>query len=152
MNRLSDPLGTHNDTIRVRDIIERIQELESEHETDEGDPIPPADWADAEAFDEWKTWRDLVEEIEQNTQHDIDEVTLIRSNYFRDHVKEEYLEIGPELHEYNPKTYGYDLVSRGELFSRDPFNFIDWNAVAEHHERHFYVSVTIDDTRYLHES
>lgn len=141
-------VSPYDDVIDTRTIVARIEEIESEQITGEGDEIPPAEWPD-DIRDEHRVLLELAEEIGEIACRD--GVTLVRDSHFAEHIQDEFLEIGPEYHEQDPNVRWHSLipVSREELFSRDPFKFIDWDAVAEDHWSN-YSQVEFLGTTYLY--
>jgi hypothetical protein len=146
---MPDDIDPNADVISGRKILDRMEELESEHwDPDTDETIPRERW-DVDANNEWVILSDLVEEIgEQACRNG---VTLIRESYFRDYVKDEYREIGGEYYEAErPYGYAYVRIPSEELYRRSPFNHIDWDAVAED-ERSGYSIVEYNDVTYYYQ-
>lgn len=145
-------VSPYDDMINGRKILERIEEIESEHMDEEGEVHGIGIWSKDDR-DEWTTLTGLVAEIGE--QHCRNGVILIRENHLRDHIKEEYDEIGGELYEYNSRYPGrgepqYRHVPWDELMNRPPFSCIDWDRVASECESDYSI-VEFEGTTYYYE-
>lgn len=137
-----------DDLVDTRKLIERIEELELDHMDGDGIMTDVGLWDTVERV-EYRGLAGLVEKIGEEACRD--GVTLIHEAYFRDHIKEEYLEIGGEYHEEVPRSNGkMRYVPLVELYSRRPFNSIDWDAVASDEESD-YSQVEIDGATYYYQ-
>jgi hypothetical protein len=136
-----------DDMIHTDKIKERIEEIESDHMDDDYEPIPADQW-DAADRAEHAGLSAVIEVIgESNARNG---VTLINEDYFDQYIREYYMEAGGEYHEYDRDTYGYRLIPLDELYSREPFNHIDWKAVAADHWS-AYTPIEIDGTTYVYQ-
>lgn len=143
-------ISNHEDLLDTRNMLDRVEELESENEDAEGVLKPGADWDDQDDFDECRKLRIILAEVDENSDNGVrNGITLIRESYFTEYIKDYWMEAGPKFSEYNPKTFRNEEVSRGDLFSREPFNFIDWKAVAESTRDDDYKDVDFDGVTYL---
>lgn len=139
------------DTIDARDIAKRIEEIEFDHMVD--GEFDVSTWEPDEAH-EYRVLTELLNELPDNAARY--GMTMIRESYFRDHIREEYGEIGPELYELRSRsgnaTWDMELtrVPWDELMSRRPFSCIDWDAVAEEC-RSDYTSVEFEGTTYYYQ-
>jgi hypothetical protein len=102
-------------------------------------------WDTADSV-EWHGLAEIVDEIGDVACRD--GVTLVHERYFRDHIKDGYMEIGGEYHEYSHKGHKMVHVPLGELYSRPPFNRIDWDAVASDEESYYSQTEIDGDTYY----
>lgn len=127
------PVSPYEIVIDGRQILERIEEIESEHTDDQGEVASADAWVPADA-EEYRTLCELRDEVGEDACRN--GVTLVRENHFEDYVRDEFLEIGPELYEYRSKSgraswnLEYVRVPLDELFMRLPFSKIDWSDVA----------------------
>lgn len=130
LSKWDHKINPFQDLLDTREIMDRIEEIESEYlDTETGEPITaPGAWEDGDRA-EWEGLQEIISAVGEVASRR--GVTLIRESYFAEHIKDEYLEIGPELHEFDPNAYRYRRVPLDELFSRMPFDRIDWKAVAE---------------------
>lgn len=142
------PVTPYDDIIDSRNIQARIDEILWDHTLDEGEVTPVSEWSDSDRA-EYQALSELMEELPEDAG--TDGVTLIHEAYFTRHIQEEHLEIGPEFHEQDPECRWEKLipVSRDDLFSRSPFKFINWEAVAGDHWSD-YSQVEFLGTTYLH--
>lgn len=121
------------DIIDIRDIIERVEKLESEcHEWD--DNIPSEDF---EAWNELNTLTAILNELEGNGgdeqwRGDWYPLTLIRESYFQDYAKELAEDIG--------------AVNKDATW---PNNCIDWKQAARELQ-YDYTSTEIDGVTYFY--
>jgi hypothetical protein len=139
-----------NDIVDTRMIIERIEELESDHMEDDGDMINVGLWDTAERA-EYQGLMEIIEEIGEQACRD--EVTLIHERYFRDYVKQYYIDAGREYHEVTGR-FRREMrhVPMEEMITRAPFKHIDWQAMADE-DQSDYQEIGIDgDTYYYEES
>lgn len=143
-------ISNREDVLNTRAMLDRVEELESENEDAEGVLKPGADWDDQDDFDECRKLRIILAEVDENSDGNVRSgITLIRESYFTEYIKDYWMEAGPEFKEYNPKTFRDEDVKREDLFSREPFNFIDWKAVAESTRNDDYKDVDFDGVTYL---
>jgi len=135
-----------DDLIDTRDIVARIGEIELDNTDDEGELTPQDQWS-VEDRAEHRGLTEVLDEVGDEAGHG---VTLISDHHFTDYIKDLHLEIGSELYEFNPGTYRHERISREELFSRSPFNRIDWDEVADDH-RSDYSILEIDGRTYYYQ-
>lgn len=134
------------DTIDTRDIIARIDELESDHTAGDGEMIAFPHWADADRR-EWQGLTDLINEIGDEAPHG---VTLVRDRYFRDYIREWYADTwGNPWTRQDPRTFRDVPVTWEEITSTFPFSCIDWDRVAEEC-RSGYSVVEVDGVTYFY--
>lgn len=130
-HNLASDVSNLCDIINTRQVLERIEELESDHCDDDGEQIMSDLW-DADDREEWSTLHRLIEELRNDANEAVENgVILIRETYFADYIREFYSDCPRGLYRYNDKTGGHELISWDQLMSEDPFKHIDWAAVAE---------------------
>jgi hypothetical protein len=139
--------------IDTRSILDRIKEIESENTDEEGELRVLRAWSE----DDQKEWRELTEIIDEIGEDAArDGTMLIHEDYFPRHVRDEFLEIGPELYEYRSKSgraswdMEYAMIQREELLRRQPFFSIDWQKVADDAWSD-YSQLEVDGVTYLYE-
>lgn len=140
-----------DDLVNTRKIIERIDDLEMENSDDDGEMTHVDQWEES-ARKEYRGLAAVVHEVGEKACRD--GVALVNERYFTAHIKDEYLEIGPEYYEDETDdrgrpTYRKRHVQNGELFARSPFKFIDWEAVAQD-EWSDYSQLEVDGVTYLY--
>lgn len=148
---LSSDVTNLCDIIDTRKVLQRIEELESDHLDEENcEVLSAASWNDDD-WDEYSTLKKLIDEVRDNSNESPEDgVTLIRETYFDIYIQEGYFDgMGPELYEYDHKTHYYKLVPFDELATRPPFNRIDWAVVARD-ERSDYSEITFDGVDYYY--
>lgn len=130
-----------NDIIFIRDIIERIEELETEQEdyndSEDGQDIDAPTWAetDKEAHDELAALTDIMTDLagnggDEQWRGDWYPQTLIRDSYFKDYAQELAEDIG--------------AVDANAAW---PNNCIDWDYAARE-LKYDYTSTEIDGVTY----
>lgn len=137
-----------DDLIDTRDIIERIEELESDNTDDDGEEFDITLWSDDDRK-EYRGLQEIVSEVGEDACRD--GVSLVHERYMTDYIKDYHLDCGGEYYEFNPKTYRHDRIPLDDLYRRAPFNHIDWEAVARD-EATSYSIIEIDGNTYYHET
>lgn len=142
----------HGETIDTRNLIDRIEELETENQDLDYHVKSLSEWLQ-EDREEYQLLVDLIGEVRAGSDEDpVHGVTLIREDYFTQHIKEECAELGGEYYQYDDRrcgNFGYHLIPFDKLIERMPFKHIDWEAVADE-ERADYNEVEYDGYTYLH--
>ena len=132
------------DTLDSRDIIARIEELESEredladmwsafHEDSENESLPRltlAEWDESDEGDELKALKALEAEAKGYSDWQ-DGVTLIRDSYFEDYARE----------------LAEDINGEAIRDAKWPFDYIDWEGAAEALQQD-YTEVEFDGVSY----
>ena len=121
------PITNYDDVIDSRDVIARIEELESEMEDLEGQELE--NWKE-DYQDELDSLKALAEEAEGSPDWEYGE-TLIRDSYFTEYAEELCKDIG-EI----PKELPWYIA-----------NHIDWDGVASELKQD-YMSVDFDSVEY----
>lgn len=141
----------HNDIVDTRNIIDRIEELESENTDDDGEEFDITLWSDDDRT-EYRGLQEIVTEVGEDACRD--GVVLIHERYFTAHIKDLYLEIGGEYYEDETDhrghpTYRKRHVQNDELFARAPFRHINWDAMASE-DASDYSELEVDGHTYLY--
>lgn len=122
--------------IDTRSIAQRLDDMADEWISDEGEAIVMSEWS-AVAQAEYAALTKLLDEVGCNVDNgwDLsangDSLTLVRETYVADYVRDYYAD-----------TYGGDLHTEGrfgimtrlkwdDLMDREPFKWLDWDAVAK---------------------
>lgn len=147
VSKWDSKINPFQDILATRGIMDRIEEIESEYLDSDGEVSLRTTWTPGDSA-EWEGLQKIISAVGEDAARG--GTALIRESHFRDHIKDEYLEIGPELHEYDQKTHGYRQVPLDELYSRLPFSRIDWDAVAEDHESDYSILEFDGITYYYH--
>jgi hypothetical protein len=139
------------DVIDTRNIINRLEEIESGYVGDEGDMAGYLNWSPDDQR-EWTGLARIIEEVGDEARHG---VALVHEAHFATYIRDEYLDMDPGLYEYKSQSGNrtWDLeyvgIPADELYGRLPFARIDWQAVADDH-RSDYSQLTIDGVTYLY--
>lgn len=146
-------IGNTEDILDTRDLHWRLDDIRTDHVTDDGDDIPHEEWpADDRA--EFDMLTALLAEVDANAwQVSSDGVTLIKESYFVDFLRSDYdARYGGDWYRDEGSFHAeYEQLSWSDITSTMPFQFIDWDAVAEH-DRSGYGEVEYDGVTYLYET
>lgn len=133
-------LDLTDDLIDVRDIIERVEELESLKDDHESEP-DGGRWSDEDA-QELETLQAILEDLKGNGgdeqwRGDWYPVTLIRDSYFTDYIEELISDCYEMPKEINSGAWPYRHIT------------IDYEAAADEAKAD-YMEIEIDGTTYLY--
>jgi hypothetical protein len=131
-----------DDTVSTEAIRERMEALESDHTDDDGEMTDVGMWDEADRR-EYRGLAEVMDDLDDPPHN----TTLIHENYFRDHIKSEFLECGGEYWEWSQDAYKHVRVTTEDLLSRWPFNSIDWDHAAKEC-RSDYSIVEVDGVTY----
>lgn len=124
------------EVIDTRNIAQRIEDLEAEHVTADGEEVPVEDWP--EVFrDEHRELTRLLGEISDSLPNgwDLsangDAVIVVRDDHLDEYVKHWYADTyGGDLH--TEDRYGTKVrLSWDDVMDREPFKWVDWEAAAD---------------------
>lgn len=146
-------IGNTEDVLDTRDLHWRLDDIQTDHVTDDGDDIPREEWP-ANDRAEFDMLTALLEAVDRDAWGPTEDgVTLIREDYFVDFLRSDYGDRydGNWYRDEGSFRANYEQMSWSDITSTMPFRFIDWDAVAEH-DRSGYGDVEYDGVTYLYET
>lgn len=129
-------LNSYSDRIDSREVLERIEEIESEYlDTESGELITaPAAWNDDDRL-EHAELTGLIGELRKVAAYKRqpeDGMFLTRESYLREYVAEWFADTwGGDWFSENPRTFKRERLTWERITKRAPFNTIDWDAQVE---------------------
>lgn len=122
--------------IDTRNIAQRLDDMADEWISDEGEAIVMSEWS-AVAQAEYAALTELLNEVGRNVDSgwelsaNGDSLTLVRETYVAEYVKYDYAD------RYNGDLFTEDRYGNktrlkwDDLMDREPFKWLDWDAVAK---------------------
>lgn len=124
------------EVIDSRNVAQRLDDMADEYLDNEGEPIPVGMWPDF-AQAEHAALTTLLKDISDNLPNGWDLsangdcVTLVRDTYLSEFVRQDYDDTyGGDLHTED-RHGNVSRLSWSELMDREPFNWINWDTVAD---------------------